>query len=59
MRLKKKLSDKFGMLMSGLDTCFQDTSAHALVNITTKGSFRGKKSENLAVLGYFSEGKTG
>ena len=47
------------MLMSGLDTCFQDTSAHALLNITAKGSFRGKKSENLAVLGYFSEGKTG
>ena len=33
------------MLMSGLD-------------IATKGSFRGKKFENVAFLGYFSEGKT-
>ena len=46
------------MLMSGLDTYFLDMSAHALLNMATKGSFRGKKSENLAFLGYFSEGKT-
>ena len=43
--------------MSGLDIYFQDMNEHALLNIATKGSFRGKKSENLAFLGYFSEGK--
>ena len=46
------------MLMSGLDINFLDMSAHALLNIATKGSFRGKKFENVAFLGYFSEGKT-
>ena len=45
------------MLVSGLDIYFQDMSEHALLNIVTKGSFRGKKSKNLAFLGYFSEGK--
>ena len=44
--------------MSGLDTYFHDISAHALLNIATKGSFRGEKSENLAFLDYFSEWKT-
>ena len=39
------------MLMPGLDIYFLDVSAHALVNITTKGSFRGKKFESLALLG--------
>ena len=39
------------MLMSGLDTYLLDVSAHTLLNIATKGSFRGKKSENLAFLG--------
>ena len=46
------------MLMSGLDTYFLDVSAHALLNIGTKGSFRGKQFENFAFLGYFSEVKT-
>ena len=46
------------MLMSGSDTYFLEVSAHALVNIATKGSFRGKKFENLAFLGYFSEANT-
>ena len=55
---KKKLSDKFGMFMSGLDKYFQDMSPHALLNIATKVSFRGKRSENLVFLGYFPEGKT-
>ena len=41
------------MLMSGLDTYFLDVSAHALVNIATKSSFRGKKFENLAFLRLF------
>ena len=43
--------------MSSSDTYFQDMSAHALLNIATKGSFRGEKFENLAFLGYFSEDK--
>ena len=43
--------------MSSSDTYFQDMSAHALLNIATKGSFRGEKSENLAFLSYFSEDK--
>ena len=46
------------MLLSDLDTYFLDVSAHALLNIATKGSFRGKKFENLAFLGFFSEAKT-
>ena len=46
------------MFMSGLDKYFQDMSAHALLNIATKVSFRGKRPPNLAFLGYFSEGKT-
>ena len=44
--------------MSGLDIYFLDMSAHDLLNLATKGSFRGKKFENLAFLGYFSERKT-
>ena len=36
------------MLMSGLDTYFLEVSAHVLLIIATKGSFRGEKSENLA-----------
>ena len=45
------------MLMSGLDIYFQDISEHVLLNIATKGSFRGKNSKNLAFLGFFSKGK--
>ena len=37
------LSDRFGMLMSVLDTHFLEASAHALLKVVTKGSFRGKK----------------
>ena len=45
--IKKKLSlsDKFGMLMSCLDTYFLEVSAQVLLKIATKGSFRGKKSK--------------
>ena len=43
------------MLMSGLDAYFLEVSAHALLKIANKGSFRGEKSENLAFLGCFSE----
>ena len=47
MRPKKKsLSDKFGMLISGLDTCFLEVSAHALLKVATETSFSGKKSQN-------------
>ena len=44
--------------MSGLDTYFLEVNADALLKVTTKTSFRCKKSENLAFLGYFSEVKT-
>ena len=47
------------MLMSGLDTYFLEVSAHALLKIATKGSFRGEKSENLAFFRlFYSEAKT-
>ena len=46
------------MLMPGLDIYFLKVRAHALLKVATKGSFRGKKSENLAFLGYFSEEKS-
>ena len=46
------------MVMSGLDTYFLEESAHALLKVASKTSFRGKKSENLAFLGYFSVTKT-
>ena len=44
--------------MSGLDIYFLEVSAHALLKAATKSSFRGKKSENVVFLGYFSEAKT-
>ena len=50
---KLSLSNKFGMLLLGLDTYFLEVSAHALLKVATKRSFRGKKSKNLAFLGYF------
>ena len=43
------------MLMAGSDAYFLEVSAHALLKIATKGSFRGEKWENFAFLGYFSE----
>ena len=46
------------MLMSGLETYFLNVSSHALLKIATKGSFRGKKCQNLAFLDYFSVVKT-
>ena len=45
------------MIMSGLDTYFLEVSVHALLKVATKGSFRGKKCENVAFLGYFSQAK--
>ena len=41
------------MLISGLDTYFLEVSADALLKVVTEASFSGKKSENLAFLGYF------
>ena len=46
------------MLMPDLDKYFLEVSAQALLKVATKGSFRGKKSENLVFLYYFSEAKT-
>ena len=43
-QIKLSLSDKFGMLLSGLDTYFLDVSAHTLLKVATKRSFRGKRS---------------
>ena len=41
--------------MPSLDTYFLEVIAHALPQVATKSSFRGKKCRNLAFLGYFSE----
>ena len=58
---QKKLSwsNKSGMLISGLDTYFLEVSAHTLLKVATETSFSGKKSGNLAFLGYFFRGKYG
>ena len=53
---KLSLSDKIGMLISGLNTDFLEVSAQALASET---SFSLKKSENSAFLGYFFRSKTG
>ena len=42
---KLSLSDKFGMLISGLDTYFLEVSAHALLKVATKTSFNGKNQK--------------
>ena len=47
------------MAMSSLDRNFLEVSAHALLKVATKSSFKGKKYRNLVFLGYFSEGKNG
>ena len=47
------------MLISGLDTYFLEVSAYALLKVATETSFNGKKSENLAFLGYFFRSKNG
>ena len=56
---KISLSDKFGMVISGLDTCFLEVSAHAILKVATETSFSEKKSENLAFSGYFFRSKNG
>ena len=43
--------------MSGLDTYFLEVSAHALLKVGTKASFRGKKSEHLGFLAIFLKRK--
>ena len=57
-QIKLSLLDKFGMQMSGFDKYFLEMSAHCLLKIDFKDSSRGKKSQNLAFLGYFPEAKT-
>ena len=54
---KLSLSDKFGMLMSGLDIYFLEVSVHALLKVANKTSFRVNKSENLVFLGYSENGE--
>ena len=44
------------MLISGLDTYFLEDNAPALLKVAFETSFSGKKSENLAFLGYFFRG---
>ena len=51
------LSDKFGRLMSGLNPYFLEVGVHALLKIAIKNSFRGEKSRNLPLSGYFSKVK--
>ena len=56
---KKSLFDKFGMLISGLDTHSLEVSADTLLKVATKGSSRvKKKNENLVFFGYFCETET-
>ena len=43
--------------MPSLDTYFLEVIAHALLQVATKSSFRGKKCRNLAFLDHFSEDK--
>ena len=47
------------MVISGLDTCFLEVSAHAILTVATETSFSEKKSENLAFSGYFFRSKNG
>ena len=55
---KLSLFDKFGKIMSSLDTYFLEMSDNAILKIATKSSCRGKKYRNLTFLGYFSDAKT-
>ena len=45
------------MLNPNLNTYFLKVSAYVLLKLAAKDSFRGKKSENVAILGYFSQAK--
>ena len=47
------------MVISGLDTCFLEVSAQAILKVATETSFSEKKSENLAFSGYFFRSKNG
>ena len=55
---KLSLFDKFGKIMSSLDTYFLEMSDNAILKIATKSSCRGKKYRNLTFLGYFSDAKS-
>ena len=54
---KLSLSDRFGMLIS--ESGFLGVNAHALLKVATETFFSGKKSKNLAFLGYFFRSKNG
>ena len=45
------------MLTPSLDSYFSEVSAYVLLKEAANSSFKGKKYENLAFLGYFSEAK--
>ena len=47
------------MLISVLDTYFLEVSTRALLKVATETFFSGKKSENLAFLGYLKRKKNG
>ena len=40
----RSFSDKFGMVMPGLDTYFLKMSAHVSLKVATDNSFRDKKT---------------
>ena len=42
-------SDKFGMLMPGLDTYFLKVSARVSLKAATKGFFRGQKIQKFSI----------
>ena len=46
------------MLTASLHSYFPEVSAQVSRKLAANSSFRGKKYENLAFLGYFSEAKT-
>ena len=47
---KLSLSEKFGMLLSGLDTYFLQLGARFPSNVATKAFFEGKKIQTLAIV---------
>ena len=46
------------MIIPCLDAHVLEISAHVSLKGATKGSFRGKKTENVYFWGYFSKAKT-
>ena len=54
---KLSFSDKFGMLMPGLQTYFLEVSAPVLLKGMTKSSFIAKRSQRFRLLAYFYDAK--